>query len=92
MPYKHWVGGSNPSATTNCSAGHGFVARFFFQREFLGFPLSDGLLPLVCGKLAEMLPGFCETAVRFCRKIVHLLGRFVGNPRVCIAFPTAICR
>ena len=60
MPYKHWVGGSNPSATTRYSTGHGFsVARFFFRQRISRLDGSSGL-PVFRRRRARFLPGFCK--------------------------------
>ena len=64
MPYKHWVGGSNPSATTRYSTGHGFfVARFLISAEvFRALPARR-----TCLFSADVVPGFCQVSARFFR-------------------------
>lgn len=63
MPYKHWVGGSNPSATTRYSMGHGFsVARFAFGSDFRALPDRRA-----CLFSADVVPGSCQVPARFFR-------------------------
>lgn len=64
MPYKHWVGGSNPSATTRYSTGHGFsVARFLISAEVS--PRFAG--SSACLFSADVVPGSCQVSARFFR-------------------------
>lgn len=64
MPYKHWVGGSNPSATTRYSTGHGFsVARFFFRRRIVRVLTARR----ACLFSVDVVPGFCRVFARFFR-------------------------
>ena len=78
MPYKHWVGGSNPSATTRYSTGHGFsVARFFFRRRIVRVLTARR----ACLFSADVVPGSCRVsarffdfAPRFCREMARIQG------------------
>lgn len=64
VPYKHWVGGSNPSATTRYSTGHGFsVTRFLISTE--ASPRLAGLSGLPVS--ADVVPGSCQVSARFFR-------------------------
>ena len=78
MPYKHWVGGSNPSATTRYSTGHGFsVARFYFGRGFsvICRPVGPAcFLPTSCWVPARFLQGIFDFAPRFCREMARIQG------------------
>ena len=72
MPYKHWVGGSNPSATTRYSTGHGFsVARFFFRQRFF----RDLPARRTCLFSADVVLGSCQISARFFRFRASFLPR-----------------
>ena len=65
MPYKHWVGGSNPSATTRYSTGHGFsVARFLISTEVSPRFAGPSGLSVFCRVPAGFLPGSCQVFAR----------------------------
>ena len=79
MPYKHWVGGSNPSATTRYSTGHGFsVARFFFRRRIVRVLTARR----ACLFSVDAVLGFCQVSARFFRFRASFLprnGSFLGT-------------
>lgn len=60
MPYKHWVGGSNPSATTIYFAGHGFP----WPVLCFGAGVSGAVLAF-CQLFAGYLPESCKVFATF---------------------------